>query len=80
MGERKGVYRVQCGKLRVSAHKEDLGIEGRKILKSVLRNGFGLGSDSCDVVWGHCRAVVNAVINLRLPLNTGIALTTWRNF
>jgi hypothetical protein len=53
MGERKGVYRVWCGRLRLRSHKEDLGIDGRITLKLVLRNGFGLGFDLCGVICGH---------------------------
>jgi hypothetical protein len=41
------------GKFRVRTHLEDLGIDGRIILKSSLRNEFGLRSDSCGLGRGH---------------------------
>ena len=58
MGERRGVYRVLVGKLE--------GIDGRTILRWIFREW--------DVDWvevtqdrDRCRALVNAVMSLRVP-------------
>ena len=37
MGERRGAYRVWWGVLRERGHLEDLGVDGRKILRWIFR-------------------------------------------
>jgi hypothetical protein len=37
MGERCGAYRVFMGNMRERDHLEGLGLDGRKILKSIFR-------------------------------------------
>jgi hypothetical protein len=58
----------QWGKLRGEDHLEDPGIDGRIILKCILEKWDG-GTDSIDVVQDRdrWRALVNVVMNLRVP-------------
>jgi len=62
MGERKGVYRVLVGKLERKKHLGEPGIDGRIILRWRSRK-WDVG------VWAgsRWRAIVNAVMNLRVP-------------
>jgi hypothetical protein len=69
MGESKGLYWVLVGKTEGKGPFEDLGIDGRIILRWIFRkwdmggmewNELSQDSDS----WG---AFVNAVTNLRVP-------------
>jgi hypothetical protein len=65
MGERRGVYRVLVGKpeRRTRRRWED------NIKRDLQEVGWGGGMDWIDVVqdWDRWRALVNAVINLRVP-------------
>jgi hypothetical protein len=45
MGERKGAFRVLVGKLEGKSHKGDPGVDGRIILKWVLRKWNGAELD-----------------------------------
>jgi len=40
MGERRGVYRVLVGKPEGKNHLEDPGVDGRAILRCILRNSY----------------------------------------
>ena len=41
MGDRRGAYRVLVGELRYSDHLEDQGLDGRVILKLILKQWDG---------------------------------------
>jgi hypothetical protein len=65
---RKGVYRVWWGNLRERDHLEDLGVDGKVILRWIFRNLEG-GMDWIDLAQDRdrWRALVNAVMNLWFP-------------
>ena len=42
MGDRRGAYRVLLGKPEENNHLKDLGIDGRKILKQILKKQVGM--------------------------------------
>ena len=67
MGERRGVYRVWWGNLGERDHLEDPGLNGRVILK--LQEVVCGGMDWIELVQDRdrWRALVNAVMNLRVP-------------
>jgi hypothetical protein len=68
MGERRGAYRVLCKNLREGDHLKDPGIDGRIILNLIFKNGNG-DTDWINLTQERDRwwAVVNAVMNLRVP-------------
>ena len=57
------------GNLRERDHLEDLGVDGRIILRWVFRKWDGGGMDWIDLAQerDRWRALVHAVINLRVP-------------
>jgi len=61
MGEREGTAGFWWGNLRERNPFEDLGIEGRIILKLILNH---LGGRGLDLVMDEWRARVNAVMNI----------------
>ena len=69
IGERGGAYRDWVGKVEGKSQLEDLGLDGRIILKLTLKKWVGSynndwpGSGYRD----RWRAFVNAVMNLRVP-------------
>jgi hypothetical protein len=75
MCERRGSYRFWWRKLREGDNLEDSGIGGKIILNGYLRNGMGRGGgmDWIDLSEFRDRwhALVNAVMNLRIPKNVG---------
>ena len=70
MGERRCVYRIRVENVKEREHLEDPGLDGRKILKWIIRKLEWVGGiDWIDVaqVRNRWRALVNAVMNLRVP-------------
>jgi hypothetical protein len=67
MGDRRDAYNVLMGKPRGQDHLEDLGIDGRIILKSILKMWAvgGGGMECTDVVQDGYRWLVpvNVVMN-----------------
>ena len=57
------------GKLRERDHLEYLGVDGRIILRLIFRNWDGWATDWINLVEvrDRSRALVNAVMNLRVP-------------
>jgi hypothetical protein len=66
-GERRDAYKVWWGELREGDHLEEPVVDGRKILKCVFKKLVG-GMDCIDLAQDRDRrrAVVNAVMNLRV--------------
>jgi hypothetical protein len=67
MGERRGVYRVLWGNLRERDYLGDPGVDGRIILRWILRKwdvGHRLDLSQDRNRW---RAFVNAVMNILVP-------------
>jgi sugar lactone lactonase YvrE len=64
----RGACRVLVWKLREKDHLEDLGVDGRIILKWIFKQWDG-GMDWIDLDQDGKRwhALVNAVMNLRVP-------------
>jgi len=63
--------------LRERDHLEDLGVDGRIILKLIFKNGLG-GMDWIDLAQerDRWRAVLKAVMHLWVPHNAGNFLTS----
>ena len=68
MVERRGAYRVLVGNLRERDHSEDRGVNGRTLFQWVVKNWDG-GMDCIYLAQDRdrWRALVNAVMNLRVP-------------
>jgi hypothetical protein len=77
MGEGRGAYRILGGDLREGDHLEDPGVDGRIILKWILKKWDG-GMDWIDLAYDRdmWRAVVSAVMNLRVSQNARNFLTS----
>jgi hypothetical protein len=65
------------GNLREREYFEDPGVDGRIILRWIFRK-LDRGMGSIDLALGRdrWRALVNAVMNIQLPYNVGIFLTS----
>ena len=69
-GERRGVYRVLRGdNLREREHLGDPGVDGRIILRWIFRKWDVGGMEWTELAQerDRWRALVNAVMNLRVP-------------
>jgi hypothetical protein len=68
MGERRGAYRILVGDLREGDNLGEPGVDGRIILKLILKTWDG-GMDWIELAQyrDRWRAVVSAVMNLRVP-------------
>ena len=67
-GERRGAYSVLLGKPEGKNHLEEPGIEGKIILRWIFRK-LDWGMDWIDLALDRdrWRAIVNAVMNIRVP-------------
>jgi hypothetical protein len=65
-GGRRGAYRVLVEK-RERNHLEDIGVDGRVILKLIKKWGGGIYWIDLSEDRERWRAVLNAVMNLRVP-------------
>jgi hypothetical protein len=68
MGEGRGAYGILVGRPEIRNHLGDPSIEGRIILKCIFKEWDG-GMNWIEVPQdrGRWRALVNAVMNLRVP-------------
>jgi len=69
--EKRDIYRVWWGNLREKYHLEDPGVVGRIILRWIFRKWDVGGMDWIDTAQDRdsWRALVNAVMNLRVTIN-----------
>jgi len=69
MGERRGVYRVLVEKPGGRENWEDPGVEGEDNIKMNLQEVGCVGMDRIELaqIRDSWRALVNAVMNLRVP-------------
>ena len=67
-GERRGAYSVLLGKPEGKNHLEEPGIDGKIILRWIFRK-LDWGMDWIDLALDRdrWRAIVNAVMNIRVP-------------
>ena len=77
-GRWEGRTGFRWGDLSEGDHLQDLGINGRIILKRISKNWDG-GMNWIDLTQDRdrWRAVVNAVTNFQVPQNSGVFLTSW---
>jgi hypothetical protein len=77
MGEKRGAYRILVGRPEGRHHLGDPGVDGRILLKRVFKKWDG-GMDWIQLAQDKDRwlALVNAVMNLRVPSNAGKFLTS----
>jgi hypothetical protein len=67
MGERRGVYMVLVGKPEVNRPLGRTSVDGRIILRWIFRKDVGVWSGSSWLRIGRWCALVNAVMNSRVP-------------
>ena len=69
MGEGRGVYRILGGNLKERDHWGDPGVDGRIILRWIFRKWDWGGMDWIELAQDRDRrrALLNAVMNLRVP-------------
>jgi hypothetical protein len=69
MREGRGLYSVLWGNLRERNHLGDPGVDGRIILRWILRKYGSSGMNSIGLAQDRDRwwALVNSVMNLRVP-------------
>jgi len=75
---RRGVYRVLLGRPEGKNHLEFPALDGRIILKRILKKWYVGGMDWIDLdhYKDRWRTLVNAVMNIRVPYNAGTLLST----
>jgi hypothetical protein len=68
MGEKRGAYRILVGDLREGDHLRDPGVDGRIVLKWIFKK-WDWGMDWIELAQDRdsWRALVNAVVNIRVP-------------
>ena len=79
MKEGHGQERCVQGELKERDHLKDLGLDGRIILKWMCRKldrGGGMVRIGLAQDRDRCPALVNAVMNLRVPSKAGISCHT----
>jgi hypothetical protein len=67
MGKKRNAYRILVGKPRVRGHWEDLVVGGCTILKWILERQDGMDWIDLAQDRDQWRALVNTVMNLRVP-------------
>jgi hypothetical protein len=79
MGERKGANKIWWRDLRKGDHLEDPDVDGRLILKWIFKKRDGRVMDWIDRAQDtdRWRALVSAVMNLRVPQNARSFLICW---
>ena len=79
MGERKGANKIWWRDLRKGDHLEDPGVDGRILLKCNFKKRYGRVMDWTDRAQDtdRWRALVSAVMNLRVPQNARNFLTSF---
>jgi len=77
MGEKKSAYSILVGKCEGNSYLEDPGVDGMIILRWIFRNWDGEDMDWIGLAQDRDRwqALVNVVMNLRVPQNAGNFLT-----
>jgi len=79
MVNKRGAWCVFMGNLMERGHLGDPGVDGRPLLKRDLKQLRWGGMDWIDLAqdMDRLRALVDALINLRIPYNAGNFLTSW---
>jgi hypothetical protein len=82
MGERRGAYRALVGNLREGNHLKDSDVNGRIILKWIFERLEWVGLDWIDLAQDRdrWRALLNMVMNLRVPQNAGNFVSSLGHF
>jgi hypothetical protein len=77
MGDRRDACRLLLGRPEGKNHTEDLGVDGSIMLKWLFKKwDGGHGLDYSVLNRDRWLALVDAVMNLRVPLNVGNFLTS----